>query len=101
MEPYNTVLSTHFAMDHADVTFLLDNDALFQICKSRLDIDRPSYVDLNRLIAQVHKFCKNSKQSNSIMMLKVVSSSTASLRFEGTLNVDLNEFQTNLGPVLQ
>ena len=53
MEPYNTVLSTHFAMDHADVTFLLDNDALFQICKSRLDIDRPSYVDLNRLIAQV------------------------------------------------
>jgi len=80
VEPYNTVLSTHFAMDHADVTFLLDNDALFQICKSRLDIDRPSYVDLNRLIAQV------------------VSSSTASLRFEGTLNVDLNEFQTNLVP---
>ena len=99
MEPYNTVLSTHFAMDHADVTFLLDNDALFQICKSRLDIDRPSYVDLNRLIAQVHKFSKNSNKK--MIILKVVSSSTASLRFEGTLNVDLNEFQTNLGPVLQ
>lgn len=30
--------------------------------------------------------------------LQVVSSVTASLRFEGVLNVDLNEFQTNLVP---
>ena len=29
---------------------------------------------------------------------KVVSSVTASLRFDGALNVDLNEFQTNLVP---
>jgi hypothetical protein len=28
----------------------------------------------------------------------VVSSITASLRFDGSLNVDLNEFQTNLVP---
>merc|ERR1712060_356407 len=44
------------------------------------DIKRPSYDTLNRLIA------------------KAVSSMTASLRFEGELNVDLNEFQTNLVP---
>lgn len=31
-------------------------------------------------------------------MLVVVSSITASLRFDGSLNVDLNEFQTNLVP---
>ncbi len=31
-------------------------------------------------------------------MLSVVSSITASLRFDGSLNVDLNEFQTNLVP---
>merc|ERR1712025_85353 len=29
---------------------------------------------------------------------QIVSSITASLRFEGSLNVDLNEFQTNLVP---
>jgi len=29
-----------------------------------------------------------------------VSSITASLRFDGSLNVDLNEFQTNLVPTL-
>ena len=32
------------------------------------------------------------------MIAQVVSSVTASLRFDGSLNVDLNEFQTNLVP---
>ena len=31
-------------------------------------------------------------------MAQIVSSITASLRFDGALNVDLNEFQTNLVP---
>jgi len=80
VEPYNSVLTTHSAMDHSDVTFLVDNDAVFSICKNKLDIEHSSYKELNQLIAQV------------------VSSVTASLRFEGALNVDLNEFQTNLVP---
>lgn len=33
-----------------------------------------------------------------IKVLQVVSSITASLRFDGALNVDLTEFQTNLVP---
>ena len=45
-----------------------------------MDISRPSYANLNRLISQI------------------VSSITASLRFDGALNVDLTEFQTNLVP---
>jgi len=80
VEPYNSILTTHAAMEHADVTFLVDNDAVFNICKTKLDVDNASYRELNQLIAQV------------------VSSVTASLRFEGKLNVDLNEFQTNLVP---
>lgn len=32
------------------------------------------------------------------LCVQVVSSITASLRFEGALNVDLTEFQTNLVP---
>jgi len=61
-------------------TFLVDNEAVYDICRRNLDIPRPSYEHLNRLIAQV------------------VSSITSSLRFDGALNVDLNEFQTNLVP---
>ena len=32
------------------------------------------------------------------MIAQIISSITASLRFDGALNVDLNEFQTNLVP---
>jgi tubulin alpha len=80
VEPYNSVLSTHSLLEHTDVAFMLDNEAIYDICKKSLDIEKPTYTNLNRLIAQV------------------ISSLTASLRFEGALNVDINEFQTNLVP---
>ncbi len=80
VEPYNALLTTHTAMEHSDVTFLVDNEAIYDLCRQRLRTDRPTYTSLNRLIAQI------------------ISSITASLRFDGALNVDLNEFQTNLVP---
>ncbi|RPA77958.1 alpha2-tubulin [Ascobolus immersus RN42] len=80
VEPYNAVLATHSTIENADCTFLVDNEAVYDICRRNLDIPRPSYDHLNRLIAQV------------------VSSITTSIRFDGALNVDLNEFQTNLVP---
>jgi tubulin alpha len=80
VEPYNTVLSTHSLLEHTDVDVILDNEAIYDICKRALGLEKPAYTNLNRLIAQV------------------VSSLTASLRFPGSLNVDINEFQTNLVP---
>jgi tubulin alpha len=80
VEPYNSILTTHTTLEHADVTFLVDNEAIYDLCRRNLDIERPTYTNLNRLISQV------------------VSSITASLRFDGALNVDLTEFQTNLVP---
>ncbi|THU49090.1 hypothetical protein C4D60_Mb06t05890 [Musa balbisiana] len=80
VEPYNSVLSTHSLLEHTDVAVLLDNEAIYDICKRSLDIERPSYTNLNRLVSQV------------------ISSLTASLRFDGALNVDVTEFQTNLVP---
>ncbi|KAL3288408.1 hypothetical protein HHI36_002856 [Cryptolaemus montrouzieri] len=80
VEPYNSILTAHTTMDYSNCTFLMDNEATFDICSSKLGVERPTYVNLNRLVAQI------------------VSSTTTSLRFEGTLNVDLNEFETNLIP---
>jgi len=80
VEPYNSILTTHTTLEHTDCAFMVDNEAIYDICKRNLGVDRPSYTNLNRLIAQV------------------VSSVTASLRFDGALNVDLTEFQTNLVP---
>merc|ERR1712200_402730 len=80
VEPYNALLTTHWLLDHTEISMGLDNEAIYEICQKNLDIKRPSYDTLNRMGA------------------KVISSMTASLRFEGELNVDLNEFQTNLVP---
>jgi len=80
VEPYNSILTTHTTLEHTDCAFMVDNEAIYDICKRNLDIERPSYNNLNRLIGQI------------------VSSITASLRFDGALNVDLTEFQTNLVP---
>merc|ERR1712242_293466 len=55
-------------------------EAVYDIGRRNLDIERPTYTNLNRLISQV------------------ISSLTASLRFDGALNVDVTEFQTNLVP---
>merc|ERR1719243_93098 len=80
VEPYNATLTSHAMLEHSDVAFMVDNEALYDICRRNLDIERPTYTNLNRLIAQI------------------ISSLTASLRFDGALNVDLTEFQTNLVP---
>lgn len=45
-----------------------------------MEVERPTYTNLNRLQSQV------------------VSAATASLRFEGSPNVRLDEIQTNLVP---
>ncbi|XP_073975589.1 tubulin alpha chain-like [Rhodnius prolixus] len=80
VEPYNAVLTTSATMELSDCVFLVDNEAMYNICQNKLDVDCPAYVNLNRLLAQT------------------ISSITASLRFNGTLNADFSDFQTNLVP---
>jgi len=80
VEPYNAVLYTHTTLEHCDCAFLVDNQAIYDLSQKSLGVQTPTYTNLNRIIAQV------------------LSSVTASLRFDGALNVDLNEFQTNLVP---
>lgn len=80
VEPYNSVLSTSAMMDHVNATIVLDNEAMYGICRKNLKVQRPLYKNLNGLVAQV------------------VSSLTASMRFGGGLMTCLSEFQTNMVP---
>ena len=59
--------------------FMIDNEAVYDICHRNPDIECPIYTSLNCLISQ-----------------QVVSSIISSLRSDGALNVDLIELQTNL-----
>ncbi|XP_026324679.1 tubulin alpha chain, testis-specific-like [Hyposmocoma kahamanoa] len=80
VEPYNAVFTSHACMDITDVAFIFDNEALYDILARDLDVPRPTYTNLNRLVAQV------------------IACMTASMRFPGSLNMDLVDFRTNLVP---
>ncbi|GAA5854055.1 hypothetical protein JCM8547_008208 [Rhodosporidiobolus lusitaniae] len=80
VEPYNTVLSFHQLVEQADMSFIADNEALYDIMKKQLKVDAPSYAQLNSLIA------------------KVMAGITTPLRFPGQLNSDLRKLATNLVP---
>ena len=79
-EPYNTVFNTHFGLEYTDCVFIVDNEALWDICTQLLKISEGNFVNINRLIAQV------------------ISNITSGSRFSNGNVVDLMEFQTNLVP---
>lgn len=80
VEPYNATLSVHQLAEHADETFCIDNEALYDICLRTLKLTSPSYGDLNHLVSAV------------------MSGITVSLRFPGQLNSDLRKLAVNMIP---
>ena len=65
LEPYNSLLAMFWTADVADYFVLFDNEALEDICKSKVWINDPKHSDYNQIISQA------------------VSSVTSSFRFEG------------------
>jgi tubulin beta len=80
VEPYNAVLSSHQLLENSDETFIIDNEALYNINHNILKNKQPTYSELNGLIAQA------------------CCGVTASLRFPGKLNGDLRKLGFNLVP---
>ncbi|POY75604.1 hypothetical protein BMF94_1226 [Rhodotorula taiwanensis] len=80
VEPYNATLALTQLIEHADLVFNFDNEALYNIFNKTLKKSSPSYAELNSLIA------------------KVMSGITTPLRFPGQLNSDLRKLATNLIP---
>merc|ERR1711971_1302568 len=80
VEPYNAVLSFHQLVENADECFLLDNEALYDICFRTLKLTTPTYGDLNHLVSLT------------------MSGVTTCLRFPGQLNSDLRKLAVNLVP---
>lgn len=75
VEPYNSVLSTHSLLEHTDVSILLDNEAIYDICRRSLDIERPTYTNLNRLVSQVWSclFLSNVWMSSGLIKPKLLN----------------------------
>ncbi|ORX87635.1 alpha-beta tubulin [Basidiobolus meristosporus CBS 931.73] len=80
VEPYNATLSVHQLVENSDMTFCIDNEALYDICFRTLKLSNPTYGDLNHLVSNV------------------MSGTTTSLRFPGQLNSDLRKTAVNMVP---
>ena len=51
VEPYNVILSHNTLIEYLDVSVILNNEAIYDICRSQLDINTSNYNNLNRLIS--------------------------------------------------
>uniref|UniRef100_A0AC35EUT1 Tubulin alpha chain n=1 Tax=Panagrolaimus sp. PS1159 TaxID=55785 RepID=A0AC35EUT1_9BILA len=40
VEPYNSILTTHTTLEHSDCSFMVDNEAIYEICRKNLSITR-------------------------------------------------------------
>jgi len=81
VEPYNATLSIHQIIENGDETFVIDNEALYNISHNVLKQAQPKYKELNWVI--------------SLVMAGI----TSSLRFPGKLNGDLRKNGSELGSI--
>jgi len=81
LEHYNTVLAAHALLEHSDATIFFDNESLYNLAETQLEIDNTSLVHANRIIA------------------RAVSSLTLPIRFgRGPNSLDFRDMMTNLVP---
>lgn len=80
VEPYNATLSVHQLVENTDESYLIDNEALYDICFRTLKLTNPTYGDLNHLVSLT------------------MSGVTTCLRFPGQLNADLRKLAVNMVP---
>jgi len=60
VEPYNSVLTTHTTLEHSDCSFMVDNEAIYDLCSRNLGIEKPTYTSLNRLIGSHIDYSSNN-----------------------------------------
>lgn len=80
VEPLNSTLTLARLSEHCDVSLAIDNSSMYKIFHEFLGVKEPTFSDLNSLTAQV------------------TSMMTASMRFKGTLNMDMQDLLTNMVP---
>ena len=83
--PYNSMLATAKLVEYADCVLPIENEALIRLVTKKETDDKEkskkeAYADMNSMIAHL------------------LSNLTCSMRFPGSLNIDMNEITMNLVP---
>ncbi|GAB5361502.1 hypothetical protein AAMO2058_000718500 [Amorphochlora amoebiformis] len=110
--PYNSVLSLDQLIQHSDCVLPIENQALMDIC-SRIDSKRACRTDTRSSVNEskydstlLNKSAKRGSTPEryrafddmNTIGAHLLCNLTCSMRFEGHLNVDLNEITMNLVP---
>jgi hypothetical protein len=57
VEPYNSILTTHTTLEHSDCAFMVDNEAIYDICRR----NRLPKLTSNVVVAKLLGFYRKSK----------------------------------------
>ena len=107
--PYNSMLALNVLIDNADCVLPVDNQALFEIVSkvdsqyAKMKSQQASEAGAIKsgtsvLEAGNQKKKENNFEKENSIVANVVNNLTCSMRFEGDLNVDLNEITMNMVP---
>jgi len=67
VEAYNGLLATHLLLDYTEVSLILDNEAIYEIIQRDLKVKRPTYSNVNRIMAKaVSSKGSKSFESNTV-----------------------------------
>ena len=53
VQPYNSILTLKRLTENADCVVVLDNTALNRIASERLNIENPSFTQINQLVSSI------------------------------------------------
>jgi tubulin epsilon len=95
--PYNSVLAMSVLTEFADCVLPVDNQALIGMLEMIEESKRKSKKEIKNDIAQPSDKKEAFAKMNNIIA-HMLNNLTCSMRFEGMLNVDLNEITMNLVP---
>ena len=95
--PYNSMLALDVLINSADCVLPIDNQALFDIV-SRVDATSKKKQGSSLTETGNEKNKQNHFERENSIVANMLNNMTCSMRFEGDLNVDMNEITMNLVP---
>ena len=96
--PYNSVLSLNHLINHADCVLPVDNESLIEIVNNVKSQNKKTSKNIFGNKNEINEKGKKPYDEMNSIIAHLLSSLTCSMRFEGTLDVDINDITMNLVP---
>lgn len=96
--PYNSVLSINHLINYADCVLPVDNESLIEIVNNVKSQNKKTSKNIFGNKNDISEKGKKPYDEMNSIIAHLLSSLTCSMRFEGTLDVDINDITMNLVP---